>query len=976
MRTPVKAYGVALAALLAAVFLRWLLDPWVGASLPLATLFGAVAVASWYGGHRPALLVVIVGYLLFAYLFIEPRGSLDLTEVRNLVGLLMYLITCSILVALGEARQAAQLRFEKLVRHDEPAAPPASGSSSAARRRTPTADLIGYGFALTVAVLVGGGALGYRSARVLADHGRQVIHTYEVIGELEAVLSTLKDAETGQRGYLLTEDPRYLEPYDDAVRRLRSELGRLYLLISNPEQQARLAALDMRVARRLEELQRSVGLMKQGDRPGALEVVGQGTGKALMDAVRTDLAALEQAYTRLLQEQAARSATSYRTAVLFILVPAIIGVWLVAMVYYLFRRQQRAAAQLAEQRERLRVTLASIGDAVITTDTDARITFMNPIAESLLGWIRDEAIGEPLDSVFRIVEKTTRAPIPSPTTRVLREGAVVGLANHTILIRKDGTERPIDDSAAPITDGHGRTVGCVLVFRDATVRRAAEAELRRSEEHIRSVVNTIVDGIITIEQDGTVETFNPAAERIFGIAASEVIGQNVRMLMPEPYHHEHDGYLANYLHTGQAKIIGIGREVLGRRNDGSTFPMDLAVSEFRVGEERRFTGIVRDITVRKQAEAALREVDRRKNEFLAMLAHELRNPLAPIRNAVQVLLLKGSHDPDLKWSRDVISRQVAHMARLLDDLLDVSRISHRKLELRKERIELAEVIGNAVETSRPLIDSGGHDLAVVLPSAPVYLQADSVRLAQVFANLLNNAAKYTQPGGHIRLTAERQGSDVVVTVQDDGMGIAADMLPRIFDMFSQGDRVVERYQGGLGIGLSLSRGLVELHGGSIEARSDGPDQGSEFIIRLSAIVGPEATPAPPEEAPPAAAPQYQILIADDLKDSTDSLALLFKVLGHEVHTAYDGEAALREAARLKPEVLLLDIGMPKLNGYEVCRRIRQQAWGREILIIALTGWGQEDDRRRTEEAGFDHHIVKPVDPAVMMKLLTTLKHPV
>lgn len=975
MRTPVKAYGVALVALLVAVFLRWLLDPWMGASLPLATLFGAVAVASWYGGHRPALLVVIVGYFLSAYLFIEPRGSLGLAEGRNLVGLLLYLITCSILLALGEARQAAQLRFEQLVRRDEPAAPAPSGGSSAARRRTPTADLIGYGLALTVAVLLGGGALGYRSAGILADHGRQVVRTYEVIGELEAVLSTLKDAETGQRGYLLTEDPGYLEPYDDAVRRLRSELGRLYLLISNPEQQARLAALDMRVARRIEELQRSVALMKQGDRPGALEVVGRGTGKALMDAVRTDLAGLQQAYTRLLQEQEARSIPSYRTAVLFIVVPAIIGVWLVAMVYYLSRRQQRAAAQLAEQRERLRVTLASIGDAVITTDTEARITFMNPIAESLLGWSRDDAIGEPLDSVFRIVDETTRAPFPNPTTRVLRDGAVVGLANHTILIRKDGTERPIDDSAAPITDGEGRTVGCVLVFRDATVRRAAEAELRRSEEHIRSVVNTIVDGIITIEQDGTVETFNPAAERIFGFAASEVIGQNIRMLMPEPYHHEHDGYLANYLHTGQAKIIGIGREVVGRRKDGSTFPMDLAVSEFRVGEERRFTGIVRDITVRKQAEAALREVDRRKNEFLAMLAHELRNPLAPIRNAVQVLLLKGSHDPDLKWSRDVISRQVAHMARLLDDLLDVSRISHRKLELRKERIELADVIENAVETSRPLIDSGGHDLVIVLPRAPVYLWADGVRLAQVFANLLNNAAKYTHPGGHIRLTADRQDGDAVVSVKDDGMGIAADMLPRIFDMFSQGDREMERYQGGLGIGLALVRGLVELHGGSVEVRSDGPDQGSEFIVRLPALVGAATTSAPPEEAVPASSPQYQILIADDLKDSTDSLALLFRVLGHEVHTAYDGEAALREVARLKPEVVLLDIGMPKLNGYEVCRRIREQAWGREILIIALTGWGQEDDRRRTEEAGFDHHIVKPVDPAEIMRLLTTLKNP-
>jgi signal transduction histidine kinase/ActR/RegA family two-component response regulator len=373
--------------------------------------------------------------------------------------------------------------------------------------------------------------------------------------------------------------------------------------------------------------------------------------------------------------------------------------------------------------------------------------------------------------------------------------------------------------------------------------------------------------------------------------------------------------------------------------------------------------------------AALKEADRRKDEFLATLAHELRNPLAPIRNSVQFLLGKGNPDPESNWVLEVIDRQVRHMARLLEDLLDVSRISHQKLELRKERVELAAVIQHAIETSRPLIDSNGHELTITLPDERIDLDADPVRMAQVFSNLLTNAAKYTEAGGHIRLEGQLRGSAVVVSVKDDGVGITAETLPRIFDMFSQETSVLDRSQGGLGIGLALVRGLVELHGGTIEARSDGAGKGSEFIVRLPV---PEAVPL---EAKPsdAAAPSSgdlmprRLLIVDDRKDSADSLAMLMRLAGHEVHTAYDGEEAIVAAENHVPEVVLLDIGMPRRNGYEACRHIRQQPWGRDMWLIALTGWGQEDDRRRTEEAGFDHHLVKPVDPDALIALLTSLR---
>ena len=387
------------------------------------------------------------------------------------------------------------------------------------------------------------------------------------------------------------------------------------------------------------------------------------------------------------------------------------------------------------------------------------------------------------------------------------------------------------------------------------------------------------------------------------------------------------------------------------------------------GGPGRLVGCTVDVTDRKLAEAELRDQDRRKDEFLATLAHELRNPLAPISNATQFLLAKGPADPELRRARELIDRQVRVMAWLLDDLLDVSRITRGKLELRKERVELAAVVAAAVETSRPLIDAGGHALTVELPAEGVPLDADPVRLAQVFANLLNNAAKYTDRGGRLRLTAERAADGVAVAVSDDGIGLAADMLPRLFEIFAQAEPARERAQGGLGIGLSLVRGLVELHGGTIAAHSDGPGRGSTFTVRLPvAVPAPAAGPA--AAAPePAAAAKARVLIADDLRDSADSLALLLRLMGHEVRTAYDGEEAVAAAAAFRPDVALLDLGMPKATGYEACRRIRQHPWGRRACLVALTGWGQGEDRRRTAAAGFDHHLVKPVDPAALEKLL-------
>jgi CheY-like chemotaxis protein/two-component sensor histidine kinase len=354
------------------------------------------------------------------------------------------------------------------------------------------------------------------------------------------------------------------------------------------------------------------------------------------------------------------------------------------------------------------------------------------------------------------------------------------------------------------------------------------------------------------------------------------------------------------------------------------------------------------------------------------LAHELRNPLAPIRNSLQVMRLAGGGSETVEKARCVVERQLEQLVRLVDDLLDVSRITTGKVVLRRERVRLAAVVESAVETSRPLVEQMGHGLTVTLPEQQLVVDADPTRLAQVFVNLLNNAAKSTERGGHVWLTAERQGSDAVVSVRDTGVGIAADQLPRIFDMFSQVARSLERSQGGLGIGLTLVRRLVEMHDGRIEARSEGPGRGSEFVVRLPVVV--EASVPPPAERPEPAAPKssLRILIVDDNRDGADSLGMMLRMMGNDTRTAYDGQEGVDVAGEFRPDVILLDIGLPRLNGYEACRRIRGQPWGAGVVLIAVTGWGQEEDRRRSHEAGFDKHMVKPVDPTALMKLLAEL----
>lgn len=882
---------------------------------------------------------------------------------------------------------------------------------------------------------------------------------------------------------------------------------------------------------------------------------------------------------------------------------------------------------LLAQRDWLRVTLSSIGDAVITTDTESRITFMNPVAQSLTGWSQEEAAGVALESVFKIINEETRRTVENPATRAFREGLVVGLANHTLLIAKDGTERPIDDSAAPIRNADGEVAGVVLVFRDITQRKRAErlvqdaldyadniiatlrepfivldkdlrvrsanrcfyqtfhvspeetegqfiydlgnrqwdipalrtllkevlsnnhpihdyevehdfqsigrkimrlnalrirepgnhselillaiediTERRQAQEaklFLASIVESSEDSMISINFDGFITSWNKAAERLYGYPAVEAIGKPLTMLtlsedlkqvlsnIDKIKHGEKveifdtvrlnkDGremdleVVLSPVKDGAGQVIGVStiarditegkraayaleisetryrrlfetaqdailildaltgkiqdanpfiKKMLGYSEDeligkelweiglfqdveasqkafrelqerghirydhlpletksGQTVEVEFVSNVYQVDKRQVIQCNVRDITERARLERQMREqaealadLNRHKDEFLAMLSHELRNPLAPILNAAHLLRNQRDDNPMRQQARDIIERQAGQMARIIDDLMEVSRVTTGRIKLHQEHLDIRGIVEHAVESTRPLIDQRKHELSVSLPDEPIWLHADAARLEQVIVNLLNNAAKYMDKSGHIWLSVEQEGDKAVLRVRDTGVGIAPELLPLIFDLFTQADRSLDRSQGGLGIGLTVVRRLVEMHRGTVEANSAGLGKGSEFIVRLPVGLSPARRSESPaiETAEPGGA-RWRVLVADDNVDSANVTALLLRELGHEAQVAYTGATALEAAYEYQPNVVLLDIGMPKMDGYEVARRLRQHPQLRNIWVVAVTGYGQESDRRRSQEAGFDYHLVKPVGAEKLKELLAML----
>ncbi len=522
-------------------------------------------------------------------------------------------------------------------------------------------------------------------------------------------------------------------------------------------------------------------------------------------------------------------------------------------------------------------------------------------------------------------------------------------------------------------DDAGKVVRFPGVVIEVTDRKRAEEALDRvtaeSERRTRlyeAVLSSTPDLAYVWGLDHRFTYANEMLLRMWGKTWDEAIGKHCLELGYEPWHAEmHDREIEQVRATrkplrGEVPFAG----TFGRR----IYDYILVPVIGANGQVEAVAGTTRDVTDRKEMEQELRDQDRKKDDFIALLAHELRNPLAPIRNGLNVLRLAGADQEALRETREIMERQITHMVRLIDDLLDISRINRNKMDLRLTRVSLAEAVNTALETARPLIDAGGHNLSVSIPDRPVYLEGDLTRLAQVFSNLLTNSAKYTRYGGRIWLTAERRGAEVAVSVRDDGIGIPAAALENIFDMFSQVDRSVERATGGLGIGLALVKRLVEMHGGTVVAASGGEGRGSTFTVMLPVTTAP-AVPAPKADGNGRPAFRRRILIVDDSRDGASTLARMLKLMGNDVRTANDGLEGIEAAGEFHPEVVLMDVGMPVLNGLDATRRIRAQNWGREMTIIALTGWGQEGDKERSREAGCDGHLVKPVNIDDLEKLL-------
>jgi PAS domain S-box-containing protein len=612
-----------------------------------------------------------------------------------------------------------------------------------------------------------------------------------------------------------------------------------------------------------------------------------------------------------------------------------------------------------------RQTLESIPGMVFTTRPDGYCDYQSqqwvdytgvPMAEHLgVGWTK-------------LLHPDDRARALAASREALEGGTAYDLEYR--VRRHDGAYEWFRVIGRPIHDEQGRIVRWFGVALNIDSLKQAEEKLRQSEERFRQIFEHAASGIAITDWNGRFLQGNPAYCTLLGYSAEELCRLDFPTLI-HPDDREANLKEIQRLKNGEVPYFDIENRYV--RKDGEAVWVRKFVSLLREesGTPTHLLALVTDNTERRRMEQTLRDADRRKDEFLATLAHELRNPLAPLANALQVLNLAQDDAAVTQRFREMMERQVQHLVRLVDDLLEVSRISRGKIKLAKAPVDLETVIRNAMETSQPLIDAAEHSLTLTLSPEPLVLDADPVRLAQVFANLLNNAAKYMERGGRIELSSKREGRSAVVCVRDHGIGIAADDLPHVFELFTQMERGRGRHQGGLGIGLALARSLVELHGGQISARSAGLDRGSEFIVRLPlAETGLQSeNPARGESE---ALARHRILVVDDNQDAADSLAELLHLRGARIQVVYDGPAALRAVDFFQPTAVILDLGMPDMDGYEVARRLRQHPRYKHIQLIALTGWGQEADRRRSQAAGLDHHLVKPVSIDSLQNLLVSL----
>ena len=822
-------------------------------------------------------------------------------------------------------------------------------------------------FALVVLLLVVLGLVTWWNTNRLVKAALWVEHSREVIADLESLFLSLKDAESGQRAYIITGLPSFLEPYDAAEASYGPTFDRLgRLLGDNPTQSKDLQQLEKLISERRATLRKDIDLRDHSGIEAAAASIAGGAGKERVEAIRILIRRMQTSERSLLSERTQNTESLARIAIVTISLGGLLLFAFLAAIWILIRRD---LARRSDDEERLRITLHSIGDAVIATDAQGRVTFLNSVAEHLTGWNAAEAQGRDAISVFRIINEATRTEVESPIRRVLREGVVVGLANHTLLLSKNGAEYPIADSGAPIRGARGELRGVVLVFRDITEARQNEQDIQR----LAAIVASSEDAIVGEDLDGNVTAWNASAERLFGYRAAEIIGHSTSLLEPAELTGNTEKTLAR-IRSGE-RVLQF--DSLRTRKDGTTVPVSVSVSPI-LGSDGRIIGaskIARDITERKTAESALlaakeaaEAANRAKDRFLAVLSHELRTPLTPALATAQLLESKTGLPEDLARSLHLIRRNIELEALLVDDLLDLTRIAHGKIELRREPVDLHSVIESVAEICRSDAHARHQRLTLDLRADEHHAEADAARLQQVLWNLLKNAIKFTGDGGGVEVATDNPKPGVVrIRVVDTGIGLAPDLLDRIFEPFEQASPEGSTRYGGLGLGLSISRTLVELHDGTIRAESAGEGHGTTFLVELPAHLEKRLVrPHRQSGSARASRPALQILIVEDHADTAASLQQLLESEGHTVRAAAsvaEAEALFREGPC---DLLITDLGLPDASGHDLLGRLRQV---RPVPAVVLSGYGMESDVAASLAAGFLEHLTKPINIRRLLQVI-------
>jgi PAS domain S-box-containing protein len=925
MRTNISstlsAHGVALLAVAVALLVRMALTPWMAQSFPLATMFSAVAFVVWYGGWRPALFAAVVGWVAAGLLIARPDMVWQMFGA-NFITFAVYLLACLSVMVLGEAMRAAQRRLEE-------------------------------------------------GKHALATTNIALENKVEAQSLLAAIVASSEDAIVSE-----TLDGR-ITSWNRGAERLfgytaHEAIGRSIHLIVPPETREDTEQMLDRIrhGERVEHVevdrirkdgQRvtvSLTLSPVHDRHGHII----GASKTARDI--TPRKEWEAALVRSAETQ--RLLVGIHDATRGLQDPAIVMREIVNRVGVHFNVIRCAYGEISDDQHYITITRGYTRD-VATVAGRYPIEVFGPlmVGELTSGHtaIINDVQTDPLTDTPLAHETYARMQIRSLVCVPLLRGGRLS----AILVMCDGMAREW-------TADEARLLEQVAERSLFAVESARAAHTLREHRDVLALAMT-AGGMGAWSRDLALDTawWSPELAELFGLSRDDTDYSRERLfalLMPED----------------RARLGKIIDEALALRRD---YTLEFTFRHARSGEWRwmeargraeydahgrptMLYGICIDITDRRRAVEALRDADRRKDEFLATLAHELRNPLAPLSSGLHILKSAGHSADAAHAAREIMERQVAQMVRLVDDLLDVARITTGKVELRCEPMDLGDAVRDAVEISRPLIEANQQTLSVHLADAPVTVNADRTRLAQVFANLLNNSAKYGDSGQAISITVGREDDLGVVRVRDEGSGIHPNHLPRIFEMFRQADLSGGRSRGGLGIGLSLVKRITEMHGGNVAASSEGLGRGSEFVVHIPSLKTTTAT-APTRISDVTFRPaRRRVLVVDDNTDAAESLAALLRINGHETRMAHDGPDALREAEAFHPDVVFLDIGMPTLDGHETARLIRQQPWGRDMVLVALTGWGQLEDRRRSKDAGFNHHLVKPADPAVVANLIASL----